>query len=84
MGKVVPFKPRAPKRATPSRAAHLQPLLEPIFALSFDGKTEEERRALLAQCGEEYGSLIRSYFGEKDAQHFVRVFCGGVRSGGAR
>lgn len=82
MGKVLPFK-RPKRRSTPPRAVAMNPLLEPIFAGVFDGKTEDERRALLAQVGEDYGTLIRKVFGDRDAKHYVRVFCGGVKNGGA-
>lgn len=83
MGKVIAFK-RAKRRTAPPRAMHLEPILAPIFANAFDGKTEEERREILASVGEDYGTLIRRYFGEEDAKHYVRVFCGGVRTGGGR
>jgi len=85
MGKVISFE-AAKARADEPRAKAVRGavavLLEPVFALTFNGKTEEESRALLAQVGEDYGALIRRHFGDKEAAHWVRVFCGGVRNAG--
>jgi hypothetical protein len=82
MGKVIVLrkKTRCGARTTPPQASHLAPLLEPVFRYTFDGKSEDERRALLGQIGEAYGSVIKSYFGARDAAHFGRAFCGGVKN----